>query len=115
MNQPLQPLSAFLAAQTDLNWLPSQEPAVTVARGTHVRWRIQREVSDAEPGLAYGRRESLMAQDINPSDADSREFAQGIANALTDHLTLRDLRHLARVFAEAVAQREQERAAAAVM
>jgi len=99
MNQ--QSLTAHLAEQAELKWVPSLEPTVTVARSAHVRWRIQRELSNAGAGVGYERNEALAAAGLSANDIDSREFAQNLVAVLADHLTPRNLRHLAEAFAAA--------------
>ena len=111
MKTPLLPLSAFLAVQPGLTWFPAPEPVQFVARTADVRWKIQREISNAESGIAYSRREALYEQGVNANDEDSKNFATGLVQALEEHLTPRDLRQLAEAFAAAYQKTEFERVA----
>jgi hypothetical protein len=108
----LQPLAAYLAAHPELTWCPSTEPAAVVTRSAHERWRLQREISDAGAGFGYWRTETLAAQGVAANDVDSREFAQALVDALADHLTPRNLQHLAEAFAAAHARETTTRAGA---
>lgn len=104
MNIPMQPLAAYLATQPELTWRPSIDGAVTVTRNAHERWCLQREISNAGAGFGYWRTETLAAQGVAANDSDSREFAQALVEALADHLTPRNLLHLAEAFAAAYAR-----------
>lgn len=99
-----QSLAVLLAEHPEINWLPSKEPAVTVARSVHVRWRLQRELSDASAGAGFMRSEALAASGVSANDVDSQEFAKSLVAALADHLTPRNLKHLADAFAAAYDQ-----------
>lgn len=109
-----QSLAALLAEHPEIRWLPSTEPAVTVARSMHVRWRLQRELSDASAGAGYVRNETLAAAGVSANDVDSREFAQGLVAALADHLTPRNLKDLADAFAAAYKEEVASRSLAEV-
>jgi hypothetical protein len=108
-----QSLAALLAEHPEIRWVPSKESAVTVARSVHVRWRLQRELSDAGVGAGYVRSEGLAAIGVSANDLDSREFAKGLVAALADHLTPRNLKDLAEAFAEAYSAEAAARATAA--
>jgi len=108
-----QSLAALMAEHPEISWVPSKEQAVTVARSVHVRWRLQRELSDAGAGAGYVRSEALAATGVSANDVDSREFANGLVAALADHLTPRNLKDLAEAFAAAYSEEVASRATAA--
>lgn len=111
LKTPLLPLSAFLAIQPGVTWFTAPESAQFVARSADVRWKIQREISNAESGVAYSRREALYEQGVNANEEDSKNFATGLVQALEEHLTPRDLRNLAEAFNAAYQKTEFERVA----
>jgi hypothetical protein len=75
----------------------------------HVKFTIHVE---SARDMAYGldRDDALAELGVFGSELDSRNFAQSLLKCIEDHLSIRNLKHLSDVFAQALANEEAHRA-----
>lgn len=104
---PLQPLSAYQAAHSSMTWQPAR--TALVAHHPRIRWRVTREVADADIGFGLDRNERLADAGICVAEADTREFAKNLVEALADDLSIRDLKCLVDAFSQELAEQQAQR------
>ncbi len=100
-----------MAAHPEVEWRSREHR--TIYSSHQERWQLVREqaTSLAQVGIGLDRIDRLADKGIAACELDAAEFAQGLAGALEDHLTLRELEALTQAFQAQLAARRAEQAA----
>ena len=106
---PLRPISAFVDANPPREGWRSAESTLVYLHPCR-RFRIHAERT-ADVGYGVWRSDELAERGILGAEADSREFAAELVQALAPDLSVRNLRDLVVAFAKELAEMEGRRAA----